>query len=506
MPNKSVIIIGAGIAGLSAGVYAQLNGYQSRIYEMHTQPGGLMTAWKRKGYQIDGCIHWLTGSSRAFPAYYKMWEDIGLIQGREMIDPEVFMRWEGKDGQVLCLYTDPDRLEQHLLELSPADHRLIRSLCRSVRALARVGTAEPSNPLESALEMLKMIPILPHFLKWGRLTMKQVGGQFASPFLRHAFSEMWFPEISAMGLLFTLAILSKRGAGYPLGGSLPMAEAVEKRYKALGGEIHYGARVCEILTGPGAGGKGARAVGIRLADGREEHADIVISAADAHATLYQMLGDRFTPAAFRAMFESAPIFPPILYIGLGVDRRFPELPAITGGLDIELDEPILAADRPIRRLSMMIYNFDPNLAPPGKTAVTVMAPASYQYWKGLYDEGPERERYEAEKQRVALQVIERLDRRFPGLAGQVEMADVATPVTFERYTGNWQGSFEGWLPTPQSMTKPIPKTLPGLADFYMVGQWVQPGGGLPSGVMTAREVVQKMCKQDGAKFQTGASK
>ncbi len=500
MPKKSVIIIGAGIAGLSTGVYAQLNGFQSRIYEMHTQPGGLVTAWKRKGYLVDGCIHWLTGSSKAFPQYYKMWEDIGLIQGREMVDPEVFVRWESRDGQALCLYTDPARLEQHLLELSPADRPLIRDLCRSIRAFAGLGAAEPANPFERTRETLKMIPLLPHFLKWGRMSLKQVGDRFTSPFLRRAFSELWFPEISAMGLLFTLAMLSKRGAGYPLGGSLPMAKAVEERYISLGGEVHYEARVSEILTAPGAGGNGARATGIRLSDGREETADIVISAADAHATLYQMLGDRFTPPAFRAMFESAPIFPPIVFIGLGVDRQFPELPAITGGLDIELDEPITVAGRPVGRLSTMIYNFDPHLAPAGKTAVTVMFPTSYAYWKDLYNEGPDRERYEAEKQRVALQVIERLDRRFPGLSGQVEMADVATPVTFERYTGNWQGSFEGWLPTPQSVMKPIPKTLPGLANFYMVGQWVQPGGGLPSGVMTAREVVQKMCKQDGVKF------
>ncbi len=290
MPKKSVIIIGAGIAGLSAGIYAQLNGYQSRIYEMHTQPGGLMTAWKRKGYRIDGCIHWLTGSSKAFPQYYKMWEDIGLIQGRQMVDPEVFMRWESKDGQVLCLYTDPARLEQHLLEHSPADRRLIRSLCRSIRAFANMGAEEPTNLFEKARAALKMIPMLPHFLQWGRLSMKQVGEKFTSPFLRRAFTELWFPEITAMGLFFTLAMLSKRGAGYPLGGSLPMAEAVEARYKSLGGEIFYGARVSEILTTPGADGSPARVTGIRLADGRVESADTVISAADAHATLYQKIG------------------------------------------------------------------------------------------------------------------------------------------------------------------------------------------------------------------------
>ena len=61
--DNTVLIIGAGFAGLAAGIYARMNGYNTRIFEMHDKPGGLCTAWKRKGYTIDGCIHWLVGSS-----------------------------------------------------------------------------------------------------------------------------------------------------------------------------------------------------------------------------------------------------------------------------------------------------------------------------------------------------------------------------------------------------------------------------------------------------------
>ncbi len=74
--GKSVAIIGGGIAGLCAGCYAQMNGYQSRIYEMHDLPGGLMTAWERKGYTIDYCIHWLVGSSPK-ANMNKLWQEVG---------------------------------------------------------------------------------------------------------------------------------------------------------------------------------------------------------------------------------------------------------------------------------------------------------------------------------------------------------------------------------------------------------------------------------------------
>ena len=80
------------------------------------------------------------------------------------------------------------------------------------------------------------------------------------------------------------------------------------------------------------------------------------------------------------------------------------------------------------------------------------------------------------------QVIDFLERIYPGLRPDIEVVDEATPFSYERYTGNWQGSSTGWLLTTQTMTMNIvgmPKTLPGLADFYMCGQWVQPGGMVP---------------------------
>jgi phytoene dehydrogenase-like protein len=84
----------------------------------------------------------------------------------------------------------------------------------------------------------------------------------------------------------------------------------------------------------------------------------------------------------------------------------------------------------------------------------------------------------------------------------VEMHDVATPMTWERYTGNWRGSYEGWLPSAQSLMVRMSKTLPGLDNFYMAGQWVEPGGGLPTAAMSGRNVTQIICKKDKKPFVT----
>src|SRR3972149_4521692 len=98
--SKSIIILGAGIAGLSAGCYGQMNGYRTQIFELHSLPGGLCTSWKRKGYTFDGCIHWLVGSGHG-SSFYRVWQELGAAQGRQMINHDEFVRVEGKDGKVL---------------------------------------------------------------------------------------------------------------------------------------------------------------------------------------------------------------------------------------------------------------------------------------------------------------------------------------------------------------------------------------------------------------------
>jgi len=83
------------------------------------------------------------------------------------------------------------------------------------------------------------------------------------------------------------------------------------------------------------------------------------------------------------------------------------------------------------------------------------------------------------------------------------MVDVATPATTERYTGNWRGSMEGWMTTPENLREEMPRTLTGLDGFCMAGQWVSPGGGIPGGVKTGRDAIQLICHEDGVRF-TGA--
>jgi phytoene dehydrogenase-like protein len=494
---KSVVIIGAGMGGLSVGCYLQMNGYDTQIVEMHDKPGGLCTAWERKGYIIDGCVQWLTGSSPN-NQLYKLWEELGIIQGKQIINLDELMRVETLDGKTFSLYTNADRLEQHMKELAPEDAALIEEFTGAIRRFADFSLPIDKNPeLFSALDYLKFAKVasmMRSFSKWSKMTISEMAQQFKNPSMRYFWQQIWEPNMTMFNMLMALGGGHSKSSGYPIGGSTPLARSVETRYVSLGGKVNYKKKVNKILV------ENDRTAGVQLTDGTEQKADYVISAADGHETIFEMLDGKYVNGKICGYYERYPVFTPLVYVGLGVNRSFEDTPQIISGIRFELEKPLVIGDRENRFLMVRINNYDPTLAPMGKTVLTSMIDSSWAYWDSLRKD---MKRYNQEKERIANEVISALDKRFPGLAKQVEMNDVATPITFYRYTGNWQGTYEGWLPTPiATPTSIMSKTLPGLENFYMVGQWVMPGGGLPTGVISGRWVAQMICKKDDNKFVT----
>jgi phytoene dehydrogenase-like protein len=501
MAEKSIAIIGAGIAGLSAGCYARMNGYETKIFEMHNMPGGVCTAWKRNGYTIDGCLHWLVGSAPGV-GYHQLWREVGAVQGSEMLDLDEYLRVEGPDGKALILYGNVDRLEAHMLELAPEDARTIRALTKAIRRFTRFDLRVDKAPelygLGDKLGMgFAMLPFAGAFMRWRKVSVDDFARKLKNPFLRETFASMaeGVDDFPMFALIMPLAWQNGKVAGYPLGGSIPFARAIEKRFLDLGGVVQYGKRVVEILTE--AGDRGDRAVGVRLEDGAEHRADVVVSAADGRTTIFDMLGGRYVDETIKGYYETMKLFPPLLYIGLGVADPLDAIPSTVSGITFPLS-PAIEIDGKLReRLSFKAYNFDPQLAPDGKCVVVLMLSSDYDRWAEL---SKDPERYAAEKKAACEAVLDALEQRIPGIREKVEMRDVATPVTWERFTGNWRGSYEGWLPSTKQMMMQMKKTLPGLDGFHMIGQWTTPGGGLPPAVSSGRHVVQVLCKQDGKRF------
>jgi phytoene dehydrogenase-like protein len=489
MTARSILIIGAGIGGLSTGCYAQMNGYRARILEMHTTPGGVCTSWKRDGYTFDGCIHNLAGTIPQ-SAFHGMWRELGVVPGTRMHAYEELVRVERPDGAPLTVYTDLDRLERHLKELAPADAAVIDELVGAARRFADfdlLGLA-----LAGPLTRAKALAMAPLLIRYGGVTLEQFARRFSDPFLRRAFPTLVYdwPNCPVAMLLSFLGRTHVGDLGWPAGGAIALARAIERRFLELGGEIRYQARVQSILV------ENDLAVGVRLDDGSEERADIVVSNANGHATIFDMLGGRYTSPAIRAYYAAAEDRIEMgIHVSLGVAR---DLSAEPHAIVLPLAEPVPIADEVRDRLYVEPFGFDPSLAPPGKTALKVVMATSYAYWENL-ERTPER--YRAEKDRIAETVIGLLDRRFPGLRQQIEVVDVATPMTTLHFTGNGHGYRAPVTAMVRALFtgRRLSQTLPGLANFYMVGQWAG-APGVPMVAGMGRDVVRAICRADGRTF------
>jgi phytoene dehydrogenase-like protein len=495
--EKSIIIIGGGLTGLALGCYGRMNEYKTTIFEMHDKAGGVCTGWKRQGYTIDGAMNWLVGTGPK-NSFHKYWEELGVAQKWKIYYHDMYSSFEDKDGKVFNVYCDADRFERYLLELAPEDKDIIHELTRGIRDFSRFNMpadkpAELYNWFDK-IGAVKMMPMMMLMRKWLKISSGDFVKRFKNPYLRRTLTSAFGGDQWPMMMIFwLLGYQQAKAAGYVMGGALELVRFLEERYRALDGEIHFKSRVAKILV------ENNRAVGIRLADGMEHRADWVVSAADGRTTIFDMLEGKYVDDAIKNRYDKPDLFSPLVYIGLGVADPVREIPTSVAGLSFPLDTPIAIAGKERDRLDVMNYSYDPTLAPEGKTVLKVQFDTDYDYWEKLYQDT---ERYKAEKERIAYEVIDRLDKRFPGLASRVEMRDVATPMTWVRYTGNWRGSYEGWMFSAGTFTSSMKKTLPGLDNFYMAGQWVNPGGGMPTAAMSGRQTIQMICNRDKKKFIT----
>jgi phytoene desaturase len=286
-----------------------------------------------------------------------------------------------------------------------------------------------------------------------------------------------------------MALLADGQMGVLAGGCRDFVGSLEARYRELGGEANYRSTVREIVV------ENDHATGVRLEDGTVHRADYVISATDGYSTIFAMLGGRYVNEKITRRYREWPLFQPVVMVSYGVAREFIGEPSAS---IIILEHPFSTASRPVDMLVTRILNYSDRFAPRGKTVVQVMFDSDWDYWYGLQSEN--KNAYKKEKSRVAAEVLERLQRHYPGIASQVEVTDVATPYTTWRYTLNHRGSYEGWLMQADNMMEQIERTLPGLSGFFMAGQWVVPGGGVAPSLYSGRHAVQLLCREDRKRF------
>ncbi|MFE3471949.1 NAD(P)/FAD-dependent oxidoreductase [Streptomyces cavourensis] len=511
-----VIVIGAGVAGLSTGCYAQMSGARTRIFEKHVLPGGCCTAWSRDGYLFDYCIEWLIGTAPGNDAH-QVWRELGALDGKTVTNFELFNKVEDEHGRSVTFYNDPDRLEAHLLALSPADAALIRAFTRDLRRFIDIElypflTAPALRTVrERAATLRTVLPAFRLFWRTAATPMHVFADKFQDPLLRRAFRNIFFQDPEGFPLLpylFNMAAAHHLNAGFPQGGSLGLSRSVENRYLGLGGEVIYRARTEKILV------ENDRAIGIELRNGRRYFAEHIVSACDGRTTVHGLLDGRYTSPRIDKLYNDlierpGTLFPAVVsaFVGLRGDFDPGEAHSTTHLLTDEDGERLPGA----LQNSLVVQarsRYSDGFAPPGRSVLHCTYFSDYAYWKELRTRS--RREYRGRKHEVADFVRTFLEHRHPGINDRIDLVDIASPATTHRYTGNHNGSILAWKAFSDAddvaarLVGRDRMRLPGLSGFSMAGQWVGMGG-LIRAASTGRFAVQYLCRELGLQFRAWES-
>jgi phytoene dehydrogenase-like protein len=495
MARSSVIIIGGGIGGLSAGCYLRMNGYDTHILEMANQCGGVCVPWKRGDYLFDGSTNWLPGSSKSI-AMHGALAELFDFSTMTLDDFSEFASVD-RDGETLHVYTDMNRLRFEMLRLAPEDKRHINRFINAIIKMSKlyIPYKKPvalMNVFEKIVFGLTGLPLVFSYLAWNGITIQQFADGFKNRRLGEMVVRIFMHHnfFSVMSIMMSLSWMHAKSAGYPKGGSANFIGMLQNRYSKLGGKVTVGAPVKEILV------ENDCAVGVRLLDGSILKADIIVSAADLKSTLDTMLNGRITDPKILKPFSDYRVFPALLQVSLGVARTFNDA---GHKMLLPMSIPFPMGNDTAADVMVRICNFDDCYAPEGKTALIAhLRTSDWKYWADLRNN--DKNAYRAQKEKLCAAVIETLDKKFPGLKNQVETSDVATPATWIRYNNVWQGSYQAWAPTPGVIGKSLPFSVKGLKNFYLAGQWLATPGGLPRVVILGRQLAQTICKDDRKSF------
>ena len=487
--REKVVIIGGGIAGLTAGIYALRAGFDAEIYEKNAIPGGECIGWNRKGFHIDNCIHWLTGTKKG-TQLYDVWKNVGALDDDTQYAPIDAFFTSTYKGQSVTLWNDLERTQRELIAASPEDEEEIRHFIKSVE-ISKQCVVPASKPMEmwkfkDYINMGASMKDFPQVMKeFGKISLEDYSKRFRSPLLKKMICDYLPKQYVAYSFLVSYATMADGNGGVPMGASLQMSLRMEKRFKELGGVICYNKGASKIVIDK------KKATGVEFEDGTFVKADHVIPTVDTHILFEKLLSKEYMPKELKAAYSEPKNYPAIsgFQVAYAVSEDF-KTEAETTFIEIE---PIKVGSRTFNRMYVKIYGYDPVCVKDGRQVIQTCISQfdeDYEFWKGLG-----KEEYEQVKEELVREVSERIENEFPQLKGNMEYLDAWTPITYERYCNAYHGSYMSFITTPYGKQLKLKGQLKGIDNLYLAGQWTNSPGGLPVAVTSGKFAIQRLLKK-----------
>ncbi len=492
--KKKVVIIGAGVSGMSAGIYCLDNGFDVEIFEKHFIAGGQCTGWTRDGVFIDGCAHWVVGTNPNSDLY-PLWYHIGALNDQSIIHETEYFTKYVVGNETVTFYSDIDKLKAELLRVAPEDKKLINRFINDIKAYqhVRIPLNKPidyMNLFELTNFGIQFLPLLGPYLRLKKMNVRDFSSKFKSPILKEVFLRVLDADFNFHSFVYIMQALCKRDAGVIEGGSLKMANNILKTYESKGGKIHFNSEVQEIVI------ENNVAKGIILKNGEKIDADYVVSACDAHFMLNTLLKGKYKDKYFDSKFsdlKNNPLNACMLFSYKVTKSGMYNYPKM---VSIPCDE-FEIGDTKVRFMSIRNHAYDKTLNGDASTLI-VMIPTkdgTYDYFKAM-----DKKTYRETKAKFAELIRIKVKDYFEMSDDEIKCIDVTTPLTYERYTNAYRGSYMAFISTNHPKKLMRPGLIKGLKNFVIAGQWIMDPGGLPIALFSGKHAAIRICKMNKQKF------
>ena len=477
----NIVIIGGGVAGLSAGIYSLLNGHSVSIFEKHRILGGKLTGWRRKGHDIDGCVHWLTGTNPNSD-FYKMWNTVGVLdENTEVYYGEQLFSYVLGDKKI-SLYCDMEKTRAEMLAVAPEDEKEINRFMRAVETMARINKVGGEN-CDRKMMPWEWITRAPDLLFYHTLSIKQLTKRFKNEVIRGFLSALLSEKFSSVALIYVFSTITGKNGGVPRGGSFEIERRMEERFRSLGGQVFTGKEAVKINN------KNGYATTVEFSDGSIASGDYMIVTTEPSAAFGKFI-DAEMPYSVKKIYDA------------GDGYRFSSSNAAFSCESDDIpfrDEIIVDVPQKYRYLLradyLMIREYsNENFAPEGKYVVQTLAICDEAACVDFINYRDNKAKYNEMKKDMAIALEEIITSVLPSLKGKLTCLDVWTPATYKRYTNAETGTFQSFILAPKSIPIPADNRVKGYKNLVLAGQWLQSPGGLPIALDTGRVAAMTVAK------------
>ena len=461
---KKVIIIGAGVTGLSAGIHALLKGHEVSIYEKNNFCGGCCGGWYKDNFYIDNCMHWLTGTNQHTKTF-KLWKKLGAMDETSNLYQGQYFYKSSFEGNTIELSINTEKVRNDMIRLSPEDRKEIDKFINTVNYFIKINKKDNlfNNIYNSTNGYTK------GYFKYHKLSLSDLSNKFKHPLLKKVFTDYLPGCYSALTLIYAYATFASGNGKIFSDGSLIFSKNIEKKFISLGGVIHYNSEVTKINI------ENNKFTSICVND-KIIRGDIVISCIDPFYLFDNLLDNSYMPKDLkekRAYKNDNPIISSYQCAFL-IDKNklnfkdtlIFEIPTIQVGLSS------------INRLLLKEYSYlNPNSDKVIIQIFIIQDIKDYDYWLQL--KNTNLTDYNSLKQNIGLKIQDILIDNNYNLRNSISLLDTWTPVTYNTYFNSFYGSYMGFVFKKKKGIKKLSPKINKIKNFFYLTYWQDIIGGLP---------------------------